>query len=148
MCFQERDAAERARNLDAVLSAMPKDLRPDQLWIFAYGSMLEAPPFQSPESRVAVLPGWRRRFCLADPMIRGTAAQPGLTLGLEPGDSCAGVTWRLPPGGAREALLKVWEREMRLPFYEARWLRSAPGFQRPWCLRWRRPRRARFINQI
>ena len=67
-----------------------------------------------------MLHGYHRSFCLYSYDYRGTAANPGLTLGLDRGGSCRGAVLRLPT----EALDRIWHREMsgRL-VYAARLLR-------------------------
>src|SRR3712207_9265262 len=68
----------------------------------------------------ARLPGHARRYCLWDHLNRGTPGAPALTLGLEPapGESCAGLLFRLPEG--EEAAWAVWRHEMPPGFYRPR----------------------------
>lgn len=107
---------ERRASLDAALAAAPAEA-----WLFVYGSMLDGPPFGAPARAVATLFGFTRGFTLMDPLRRGTPEQPGLVLGLEAGGTTTGLAFRLPPD-LHAALEPVWEQEMLLPFYAARWL--------------------------
>ena len=89
-------------------------------WIFAYGSLLWDGELRAAAAEPALLRGYHRSFCLYSYDYRGTAARPGLTLGLDRGGSCRGAVLRLPT----DALDRVWQREMsgRL-VYDARVLR-------------------------
>jgi cation transport protein ChaC len=90
------------------------------VWIFAYGSLLWDPELGDAAAEPALLHGYHRSFCLYSYDYRGTAANPGLTLGLDRGGSCRGAALRLPT----EVLDRIWHREMsgRL-VYAARLLR-------------------------
>ncbi|MGL5078293.1 MAG: gamma-glutamylcyclotransferase, partial [Waterburya sp.] len=66
-----------------------------ELWIFAYGSLIWNPLFEYLERCVVAVEGWHRQFCLLAPVGRGTIENPGLVLGLEPGNSCQGIAYRL-----------------------------------------------------
>ena len=91
------------------------------VWIFAYGSLLWDPELRDAAAEPALLYGYHRSFCLYSYDYRGTAANPGLTLGLDRGGSCRGAALRLPI----DALDRIWHREMsgRL-VYAARLLRA------------------------
>jgi cation transport protein ChaC len=99
------------------------------VWIFAYGSLLWDPELRETATEPALLYGYHRSLCLYSYDYRGTAANPGLTLGLDRGGSCRGAALRLPI----EALDRIWRREMsgRL-VYAARLLRvqTANGARR------------------
>jgi cation transport protein ChaC len=103
--------------------------RGEPVWIFAYGSLLWEPEFRDAAAEPALLRGYHRSFCLYSYDYRGTAARPGLTLGLDRGGSCRGMALRLPV----DALDRVWLREMSgRPVYEIRSLpvRTASGARR------------------
>lgn len=113
--------------LDDALACAPHDVGKADTWFFAYGAMLESPPFLPVSDEVVTCEGWRRDFCLSDPLIRGTAEHPGAMLGLLAGGRCAGVAWRLQAQSARHDLTEVFKQEFRLPFYKAGWARvSSP----------------------
>ena len=69
------------------------------LWVFAYSSLIWNPLIHFAEQRRALLHGFHRRFCLRS---RGTLANPGLVLGLDFGGYCNGVAFRIEaaPGHA------------------------------------------------
>jgi cation transport protein ChaC len=83
----------------------------DDIWVFAYGSLIWSPTFLFVEQRLGLLRGWRRRFCLWVPVGRGTPERPALMLGLERGGSCRGVAFRIAAEAAAELDL-LWRREM------------------------------------
>ncbi len=97
--------------------------------MFAYGSLLWDAELGDAAAEPALLHGYHRSFCLYSYDYRGTAANPGLTLGLDRGGSCRGAVLRLQT----EALDRIWRREMsgRL-VYAARLLRvqTASGTRR------------------
>jgi cation transport protein ChaC len=82
------------------------------VWIFAYGSLIWNPGFESVENRLATIHGWRRSFCIGWVRIyRGTPERPGIMLGLDRGGSCRGVVFRLPRETVRENLESIFRRE-------------------------------------
>jgi cation transport protein ChaC len=93
------------------------------VWVFGYGSLMWNPAFAFAESRVGVLHGWHRRFCLWLEMGRGSPAHPGLMLALDRGGTCRGVAFRIPAEEVRSELLLIWRREMFGTAYLARWVR-------------------------
>lgn len=106
-------------SLDGMLSQWDR-LTP--IWVFGYGSLIWHPEFQYDIKTRAVVYGFHRSLCLWSREHRGTPEKPGLVLGLEPGGSCRGVAFRLPPRSAQEELKVLWQREMRTGSYIPRWL--------------------------
>ena len=104
--------------MPAEIAALRDDGQP--VWIFAYGSLLWDAELRDAATEPALLYGYHRSFCLLSYDYRGTAAKPGLTLGLDRGGSCRGAVLRL----RSDALDWIWRREMsgRL-VYVARLLR-------------------------
>ncbi len=49
---------------DAMVEALLFEYKPQELWIFAYGSLIWNPEFEFLESRSATAFGWHRSFCL------------------------------------------------------------------------------------
>src|SRR5215217_402722 len=87
--------------------------RSDEVWIFAYGSLIWKPACDFVEMRTGLVRGWHRSFCLGwNNRFRGSDANPGLMLALDRGGACNGVLYRLPPGKVDEAMTKLLEREM------------------------------------
>ena len=86
--------------------------RPDELWVFGYGSLVWNPGIEVAETRMAGLAGFRRRFCMRSIHHRGSEAEPGLVLALEPhaGGGCEGVALRAADPVA--ALTYLREREL------------------------------------
>ncbi len=105
--------------------------RPDSgdVWLFAYGSLIWNPLIDFVEKRVATARGYHRCFCLWSRTGRGTAAKPGLTLGLERGGCCRGVAYRIAEGKAAQELEVIWRREMLTGAYAPRWVKldTAPA---------------------
>lgn len=113
---------DAAPSMPSAIAALRESGAP--VWIFAYGSLLW--DADSNEGvKPALLHGYHRSFCLYSYDYRGTAAQPGLTLGLDRGGSCRGAVLQLSAGG----LDRVWQREMsgRL-VYAARLLPVRTGY--------------------
>jgi cation transport protein ChaC len=81
---------------DAMAEAVLAEYRPDELWVFAYGSLIWNPEFKFVESRRATAHGWHRSFCLKLTRWRGTRELPALMLALDGGGTCKGVVYRLP----------------------------------------------------
>ena len=92
----------------------------EDLWVFAYGSLLWNPLFPFAESRRACVRGLHRRFCLWSLASRGRPDAPGLVLGLDRGGSCRGIAYRLAADGLAQSLDRVWAREMAGGVYEMR----------------------------
>lgn len=82
------------------------------LWVFAYGSLIWKPAFESVEQQRASAHGWHRSFCLDLVRWRGSAAQPGLMMALERGGRCDGVIYRLPDGDKATQIERLLRREI------------------------------------
>ncbi|MFS8039025.1 gamma-glutamylcyclotransferase [Xanthobacter sp. AM11] len=117
-CVRLLSEGERAASLRAILDARPAG----DAWVFAYGSLIWNPIVHSVESRTARIEGWHRSFCLATLVGRGTAENPGLTLGLDAGGACTGVALRIPDDILERELTLLWRREMIAGAYVPRWL--------------------------
>jgi len=91
----------------------PPALAPgEDLWVFAYGSLMWRPGFAVAEAQPARLAGYHRRFCIWSTRYRGTPARPGLVLGLDRGGACRGLALRVPRREAADVLAYLDEREM------------------------------------
>ena len=93
----------------------------NDLWVFAYGSLIWNPAFHFVERCPARLYGYHRRFCLRTHLGRGSPDQPGLMLGLEAGGSCAGMAYRIDADAVEHESWIIWKREMILGSYVPRW---------------------------
>ncbi len=129
----EEDHVALAREM---LEARPADQ--EEIWAFAYGSLIWKPEFAFAERRTGIAHGWHRKFCLGwDHRFRGSVGRPSLMLALDRGGSCEGVAYRLPPDALWENLLALMRREGRLRphAFPPRWirLRTADGPIRAIC---------------
>ena len=92
----------------------------EDIWVFAYGSLMWDPAIYFAELRRATLPGYHRSFCLVDRSgARGTADAPGAMAGLGQGGSCEGLVFRIPAACAEQETEVIWRREMIAPCYHA-----------------------------
>jgi glutathione-specific gamma-glutamylcyclotransferase len=92
----------------------------NDLWIFAYGSLLWDPGFQPAESARARLMGWRRSFCMWSHRFRGTEEAPGLVLALDadPVACCEGLVLRVDKAQEDEVMSALRARELITGAYE------------------------------
>lgn len=93
------------------------------LWLFAYGSLLWDPGFYYEEKRPGLLRGYHRAFCVYSHRYRGTPEKPGLVLGLDRGGQCRGIAYRVHCDKADEVMQYLWEREMTNQTYQCRELK-------------------------
>ncbi len=97
----------------------------EDIWVFAYGSLMWNPGFPHLEVRRGRLYGYHRRFCIYSHVYRGTPERPGLVLGLDLGGSCEGLVFRVPAGEASEVMDYLYARELVTEVYIPRWVRVA-----------------------
>ena len=84
----------------------------EDLWIFAYGSLMWRPDFAYEERVRARLYGYHRALCIYSHHHRGTAERPGLVLGLDRGGSCVGLCFRIAADARAATLEAVRAREL------------------------------------
>jgi len=89
----------------------------DDLWVFAYGSLMIDPAFHFDEVRIAHLAGYERYFCLKSELGRGTPKKPGLVAGLDEGKGCDGLLFKVPKKFVEEETRIIWQREMLIKMY-------------------------------
>ena len=88
--------------LDNLVSRVEKEADDEEIWVFAYGSLMWNPGFEVAASEEAVAYGWHRAFSLRIERLRATSDAPGLMLALRPGGSCSGLasSFRASPRGS------------------------------------------------
>ena len=99
-------------------------LRPGDLWIFGYGSLMWDPGFPYVQWAPALIYGYHRALCIASNRWRGTPARPGLVLGLDRGGACRGIAFLVARADVGPVLEALWAREMRRSVYRPRLLRA------------------------
>ena len=67
----------------------------EDMWVFAYGSLMWRPGFAFEEAQRALLTGYRRCFCIYSVHHRGTPRRLGMVLGLDRGGACEGMAYRI-----------------------------------------------------
>ena len=100
--------------LDRYLEEFPL---PEELWVFAYGSLLWNPEMQVVESRQGKVDGLQRGFNLLSTVHRGTQECPGLVLSLRDGGYCEGLAFRIEQASKQDDFKHLWLREMVTMFY-------------------------------
>lgn len=88
------------------------------MWVFGYGSLMWRPGFDPARREPAILSGWHRKFCVRSRRHRGTAAQPGLVLGLAPGGQCHGIAYQVRAGEEERVRAYLYAREVPVYPYE------------------------------
>ncbi len=99
----EREA-NRARVLANILG--------QDLWVFAYGSLIWDPAVHIAEYRYGSLAGWKRSFCMRLEGGRGSPELPGLMAALDAGGQCDGVVFRIAANQIETETAFMWRREM------------------------------------
>lgn len=110
---------ERRASLEAILARARSR---DDVWVFAYGSLIWNPAFHFVERRIARVHGYHRRFCLWTAIGRGSLDNPGLLLGLERGGACRGLVYRIAEPDVETELDIIWRREMLTGAYHPTWV--------------------------
>jgi glutathione-specific gamma-glutamylcyclotransferase len=119
------DVRETSRN--AVLGHREAS---DDLWVFAYGSLMWDPGIRFCEIRLAEVDGYRRRFTQCSSVGRGTVDRPCLFLTLEKGaGTCTGLAFRISADAVEHESAILWRREMLRGAYtpEIRPMRTPQG---------------------
>ena len=107
--FKKMSESERDKSRQKIIAQLPKG---QDVWLYAYGSLIWSPMINYSEKRCARLFGYHRQFCMWTKLGRGTPQRPGLTLALEPGGSNKGIAYRIPLQNIEKELRIIWNREM------------------------------------
>jgi len=99
--------------LDELVRRVEAEAGDEEIWVFAYGSLMWNPGFEVAAIENAVAFGWHRAFSLRIERLRATSDAPGLMLALQPGGSCCGLILKLPCATKKEDLRKLVAREIR-----------------------------------
>ena len=94
----------------------------DDLWVFAYGSLMWDPAMEFSEVRRARTDGYQRSFCLWDDGGRGSAKQPGLMSAIDVGAGCEGLAFRIESEKIDHETFVLFRREMIAGAYCPIWL--------------------------
>jgi cation transport protein ChaC len=132
-----RTEEDHKADVEEILSTRPPG---DDLWLFAYGSLLWKPAFDHAEEVPAVASGWHRAFCMRIRTFRGTPEQPGLMMALDRGGKCRAVAVKLSRADLESQVDRLVRREMPVkradgvPVHTARWIRVQIGERPAWAL--------------
>ena len=91
----------------------------EDLWVFAYGSLMWDPAFFFEEVRCATAPSRRRSFCLRIELGRGAPGTPALMAALDAGGECHGLAFRIARDRIETETDMIWRREMITDGYRA-----------------------------
>ncbi len=101
----------------------------EDLWVFAYGSLIWRPGFDYVERVPARLIGAHRALCVLSHVHRGTPGRPGLVLGLDRGGSCRGLAYRVAAAQRQATIQNLRAREQVTMVYRetfrASWLEGS-----------------------
>ena len=102
--------------------SMDSDVHADEdLWVFAYGSLMWRAGFAYLERAPARLVGLHRALCVYSFVHRGTPEKPGLVLGLDRGGACRGIAYRVARTARGDTITYLRAREQVTMVYREAW---------------------------
>jgi cation transport protein ChaC len=112
-----------AHNAALVASALMESFEhaDEDLWVFAYGSLMWRPGFAHLERAPARLIGLHRALCVYSFVHRGTPEKPGLVLGLDRGGACRGIAYRVERTKRGATIAYLRGREQVTMVYREAW---------------------------
>ncbi len=112
---------DRRHWIEKTLSGAPSM---EQIWVFAYGSLIWNPAFIWAEQFPCTVQGYHRSFCFWTKLGRGCEDNPGLMMGLEPGGSCSGVAYRIDASHVDSEIDILFRRELISHAYIPTWVEA------------------------
>ena len=110
--------------LNARRNIIPDEGIGEDIYIFAYGSLLWNPTVDYEEECLAKIYGFHRSFCMKTYLGRGSFKKPGLMLGLDRGGSCRGSALKLKKSNAIKNIDILFRREMVTGAYKPKLLKT------------------------
>lgn len=99
------------------------------LWVFAYGSLMWDPAFHFAELRRGSITSHSRCFSLKDTFGgRGSREVPGLMVALDKGDGCHGLAFRIAAEHVDRETEILWRRELITSTYVPAFVRVSTDF--------------------
>ncbi|TZG34274.1 gamma-glutamylcyclotransferase [Agrobacterium sp. B1(2019)] len=108
-----------------LVSRFSEEIGDNDLWVFAYGSLIWKPEFEVTDRMKGMAYGWHRSFCLELLTWRGTPEQPGLMMALERGGRCDGFLLKVARNDHNRAIERLLRREVwdHESVYTTRWIK-------------------------
>ncbi|MCO5734197.1 gamma-glutamylcyclotransferase [Rhizobium sp. SSA_523] len=139
------------RQLDDLVDRVEREAAGEEIWVFAYGSLMWNPGFAVEDREDATAFGWHRAFALRIERFRANSQAPGVMLALRPGGSCTGLILKLPARTRRQDLRTLLAREIRYAEVSemVRWVRvRTPGGERRALTFWASKRQSVLTEKI
>lgn len=99
-------------DVDEIARQLLDQHTPENLLVFAYGSLIWNPEFEVDTHAKARCDGWHRSFCMRLTRWRGTREQPALMMALDRGGSCVGVLYELRTPDLKSQIIRLLDREL------------------------------------